>query len=65
VKNLKKLLKKYEEMMDDSFSFNFSHLRSKYILTSSNKVEAENINENNREAQLSKNSGDSIPFSRN
>jgi hypothetical protein len=33
-------------MINNSLSFNFSHLKSRYILTSRNKVEAENNREN-------------------
>lgn len=61
VKNRRKLLKKYDDINFEKISFVFCHLRIAYRLTKSIKVHIDIIKENNRDAQLSRNNGESTP----
>jgi len=59
------LLKKYEEMMADSLFLIFSHLMSLYRIMHADSANTDSPSEKIREAQLLRNSGESIPFSKN
>ena len=66
VKNLRKLLKKYELMIPPNLSLADSHQRSNtYKVARANRHNNDPIRENIREAQFSRNSGDPIPLSKN
>ena len=66
VKNLRKLLKKYELMIPPTRPCADSHLRNIiYAVARTIKHTIVPIRENNNEAQFSRNRGDPIPLSRN
>jgi hypothetical protein len=65
VKNLRKFQKKYDVIIGEIHSFIFSHLSTVYSDTKTSREKTENKNDKIREAQLSKNNGDSMPLSIN
>jgi hypothetical protein len=65
VKNLRKFQKKYDIIIGEIHSFIFSHLIKTYAHTNISREKNDNNNDKIREAQFSKNKGDSMPLSMN